>query len=208
MSAFSSIAAARVENFNGSATLTEAEALRAPDLSIGSSHVRLEGLQYRIHLDLRGRDDRPLTGDLSIAASPGRVLPPLQIMGARGWRTGYVVPVMSGRLDGELNVAGERLSLDGGIGYHDHNWGFWEGVSWQWGQVQHDDVSFIYGRIFPPPAAADRERMPGFVGATRAGRPPGLRDERHDHRNERPRRPAAPHRRPRPRRRPRVAVPI
>ena len=93
------------------------------------------------------------------------LLPPFQIAGALGWRTGYVVPVMSGRLDGELHVAGERLSLDGGIGYHDHNWGFWEGVSWQWGQVQHDDVSFIYGRIFPPPEAADRERMPGFVGA-------------------------------------------
>jgi hypothetical protein len=38
-------------------------------------------------------------------------------------------------------------------------------VSWQWGQVQHEDVSFIYGRIFPPAEAADRERMPGFVGA-------------------------------------------
>jgi hypothetical protein len=155
----------RVEDFNGSATLTETEVLEAPDLTIGSSSVRLDGLRYRVHLDLRGRDDRTLTGDLSIQASPDRVLPPFQIMGALGWRTGYVVPVMSGRLDGELNVAGERVSLDGGTGYHDHNWGFWEGVSWQWGQVQHEDMSLIYGRIFPPPEAADRERMPGFVGA-------------------------------------------
>jgi hypothetical protein len=155
----------RIENFTGSATLTDADALRAPDLAIGPSHVRLDGLEYRIHLDLRGRRGRRLTGDLSIAASPGGVLPPLQINGARGWRTGYVVPVMSGRLEGELNVAGERVSLDRGTGYHDHNWGFWEGVSWQWGQVQHEDVSFIYGRIFPPAEAADRERMPGFVGA-------------------------------------------
>ena len=155
----------RVENFTSSATLTEADALRAPDLTIGASHVRLVGTEYRIHLDLPGRGGRRVTGDLSIAASPGRVLPPLQINGARGWRTGYVVPVMSGRLDGELDVAGEHLAFDGGIGYHDHNWGFWEGVSWQWGQVQHDGVSFIYGRIFPPAGAADRERMPGFVGA-------------------------------------------
>jgi hypothetical protein len=157
--------AGRVENFDGSATLTEAEVLRAPDLTIGANHVRLDGLRYRIHLDLRGRDGRAATGDFSIQASLGRLVPPLEIAGARGWRTGYVVPVMSGRLEGELNVAGERVGLDGGIGYHDHNWGFWEGVSWQWGQVQHDDVSFIYGRIFPPADAADRERMPGFVGA-------------------------------------------
>ena len=155
----------RIENFTSSATLTEADALRAPDLTIGASHVRLVGLEYRIHLDLPGRTGRRVTGDLSIAASPGQVLPPLQINGVRGWRTGYVVPVMSGRLDGELQVAGERVSLDGGTGYHDHNWGFWEGVSWQWGQVQHEDISFIYGRIFPPAEAADRERMPGFVGA-------------------------------------------
>jgi hypothetical protein len=155
----------RIENFTSSATLTEAEVLGAPDLTIGASHVRLVGLEYRIHLDLPARNGRRVTGDLSIAASPGQVLPPLQINGARGWRTGYVVPVMSGRLDGELNVAGDRVSLDGGTGYHDHNWGFWEGVSWQWGQVQHEDVSFIYGRIFPPAEAADRERMPGFVGA-------------------------------------------
>jgi hypothetical protein len=157
--------AGRTENFTSSAILTEAEVLGAPDLTIGASHVRLVGLEYRVHVDLPGRDGRRVTGDLSIAASPGQVLPPLEINGARGWRTGYVVPVMSGRLAGELNVAGERISLDGGTGYHDHNWGFWEGVSWQWGQVQHDDVSFIYGRIFPPADAADRERMPGFVAA-------------------------------------------
>ena len=34
-------------------------------------------------------------------ASPGRLVPPLEITGARGWRTGYVVPVMSGALDGD-----------------------------------------------------------------------------------------------------------
>jgi hypothetical protein len=155
----------RIENFYGSATLTEEETLRAPDLTIGASSVRLDGLRYRIHLDLRSRDGRPLTGDLSLLASPGRLVPPLEISGARGWRTGYVVPVMSGELDGMLDVAGERVSLAGGSGYHDHNWGFWEGVSWQWGQVQDRELSFLYGRVFPPRTAADPERMPGFVGA-------------------------------------------
>ncbi len=56
------------------------------------------------------------------------------------------------------------MSLADGTGYHDHNWGFWEGVSWQWGQVQHGDLSFLYGRVFPPREAADPNRMPGFVG--------------------------------------------
>jgi hypothetical protein len=155
----------RVENFSGGAAITEGEALQAPDLTIGASSVRLEGLRYRIHLDLRHADGRRLTGDLSLQASPGRLVPPLEITGARGWRTGYVVPVMSGALAGELRVDGDTIPLDGGTGYHDHNWGFWEGVSWQWGQVQQEDLSFIYGRVFPPREAADPERMPGFVGA-------------------------------------------
>src|SRR4026209_911800 len=71
---------------------------------------------------------------------------------------------MSGRLDGSLTLSNDRVSL-AGTGYHDHNWGFWKGVSWQWGQAQQGDLSVIYGRVFPPPKAADPERIPGFVGA-------------------------------------------
>ena len=155
----------RTEDFGVAAELTDQETMRAPDLTVGTSSVRLEGMVYRIHLDLTNNKGRPLSGDLTIAASAGRLLPPLELTGARGWRTGYVVPVTSGRLGGALRIDGEQLSLDGGIGYHDHNWGFWEGVSWQWGQVQHEDLSFIYGRVFPPREAADPNRMPGFVGA-------------------------------------------
>ncbi len=91
-------------------------------------------------------------------------MPPLEIAGAGGWRTGYVVPVMSGRLDGSLTSAAARCRSIDGTGYHDHNWGFWQGVSWQWGQVQQGDLSFLYGRVFPPPDAAD----PGACRASSA----------------------------------------
>ena len=153
-----------VENFGESATITDEDALRAPDLTIGASSVRLEGLRYRIHVDLAGQNGQRVRGDLTIDASPGRLVPPLEIAGARGWRSGYVVPVMSGALNGTLEVNNSRISFNGGAGYHDHNWGFWEGVSWQWGQVQHGDMSLLYGRVFPPSNAADAERIPGFVG--------------------------------------------
>jgi hypothetical protein len=150
--------------YSGTGETTDAELARAPDLTIGASSVRLDGLVYRIHVDLADEKGRRAKGDLTIQASAGRLVPPAEITGARGWRTGYVVPVMSGPLDGALTVAGESVSLAGGTGYHDHNWGFWKGVTWQWGQAQHGDVSLIYGRIFPPPDAADPERLPGFVG--------------------------------------------
>jgi hypothetical protein len=159
-----------MENYSSSATITDADAMKAPDLTIGASSVRLDRMRYRVHLDLDGANGGHVSGDLTLDASPGRLLPPLEIKGARGWLTGYVVPVMSGPLGGSISVSAHKaatadIPLDGGAGYHDHNWGFWRGVSWQWGQVQHDDLSFIYGRVFPPREAADPERFPGFVGA-------------------------------------------
>jgi hypothetical protein len=153
----------RTENYSASALLTDAEVASAPDLTIGASTVRLDGLRYRIHLDLAGPGGARVRGDLSLEGAPGRLVPPIEILGAKGWRTGYVVPVMAGALAGSLTVGGQLLSFDG-TGYHDHNWGFWKGVSWQWGQAQHEGLSVVYGRVFPPADAADRERLPGFVG--------------------------------------------
>ncbi len=155
----------QMDTFGGSADVTDADLANAPDVRIGSNSVRLEGMTYRIHLDLTDDSGRRVVGDLAIEASPGRFVPPIEIAGVRGWRTGYVVPVMSGDLSGALSVDGNSVPLDGGTGYHDHNWGFWEDVSWQWGQVQGDGLSLIYGRVFPPPEAADPEQFPGFVGA-------------------------------------------
>jgi len=154
----------QTESFTGRADLSDAELARAPDLTIGGSSVRLDGMVYRIHLDVEDAHGKKAVGDLSLEATAGRLVPPIEITGAQGWRTGYVVPVMSGALDGAIEIAGARLSLEGGRGYHDHNWGFWQGVSWQWGQAQQGDLSVIYGRVFPPPEAADPQTIPGFVG--------------------------------------------
>ena len=154
----------QVETFTASQPVSDADAQKAPDLTIGESFVRLEGMTYRVHLDLRDEKGRRARGDLTVEATPGRLVPPLEISGALGWRSGYVVPVMSGRLDGSLDVGDERVSFAGGTGYHDHNWGFWQGVSWQWGQVQQGNLSLLYGRVFPPSEAADADRVPGFVG--------------------------------------------
>ena len=152
-----------METFLASTPLTEEEVMRAPDLTMGATSVRLEGSTYRIRIDLTSATGRRVRGELTLDASPGRLVPPLEFSGSGGWVTGYVVPVMSGRLRGSLDVDGTTVQMDG-RGYHDHNWGFWEGVTWQWGQVQYDDLSVLYGRVFPPADAADPDRLPGFVG--------------------------------------------
>ncbi len=135
----------------------------APNLIIGSNRVALERMSYRIQLDLKeeGGTGRA-AGEIVLDARPGRSLPPASIHGAKGWASGYVVPVLSGTMHGSLAVGGERVEFTG-AGYHDHNWGFWRGVTWQWGQVAHDDLSIVYGRVFPPPDVADPKRVPGFM---------------------------------------------
>jgi len=164
----------RMRTYGGSGDVREEELLaNAPDLSIGGSSVTLVGSRYTIRLELYSQDAAPargvsprrpdLTGEIKLDASPGRSMPPFEVGGAGGWVSGYVVPVLSGRLDGSLTVGDEVVSLGGGEGYHDHNWGFWEGVSWRWGQVATDDLSLVYGRILPPADAADPDRMPGVL---------------------------------------------
>jgi hypothetical protein len=133
---------------------------RAPDLDIAGNTVRLDGSRYRIALRLTNESGgENLAGSLTLDPDAGRSLPPAVIRGARGWLSGYVVPVLSGRLRGTLGAT----EVDG-EGYHDHNWGYWRDVRWQWGQVAAGDLSFIYGRVFPPADVADPERIPGFLG--------------------------------------------
>lgn len=157
----------RQSNYSSTGEVDEKTVLAgSPDIDVGDNHVRLAGLRYRIALGLTAEGNRAsrLTGNLTLDAVRGRSLPPTVLHGARGWLSGYVVPVLSGSIRGALDIDGHRLSLDNLNGYHDHNWGFWQGVRWQWGQVAHDDLSFVYGRVFPPPSVADPERIPGFLG--------------------------------------------
>jgi hypothetical protein len=151
----------RSSNYTAMGRVHERDLLaEAPDLDVDGNRVRLVGSQYRIALALSDG----VTGDIALDATPGRSLPPMEIHGANGWASGYVAPVLAGTLHGHLAVGGETISVDGLAGYHDHNWGFWDGVHWQWGQVSSGDLSIVYGRVFPPASVADPDRIPGFFG--------------------------------------------
>jgi hypothetical protein len=151
-------------NYTAHGEVDDASLSDAPDLEIAGNRVQLRDLRYHITLALHSENEpKELAGAMDLDAAPGRSLPPATIHGANGWVTGYVVPALAGTLSGALRVGGDTVRLDGAAGYHDHNWGFWEGVSWQWGQVAHDDVSIVYGRVFPPANVADAARIPGFL---------------------------------------------
>jgi hypothetical protein len=157
----------RMTAYSDSVEIDEDDLLKmAPNLTVGHNTVRVVGDDYRIHIDLPAESGRArVIGDLILHATPGHVLPPIALRGAGGWVSGYVVPAMSGSWDGTLAREGRTIDVGGGAGYHDHNWGFWEGVTWQWGQVQGAGLSFVYGRIRPPADVADPERVPAFLMA-------------------------------------------
>ena len=163
----------RSTNYSAAAEVDDRELLaRAPDLDVGDTHVRLEGTRYTITLALRAEASAtPVTGLLTLDAAPGRSLPPAAIHGAGGWVSGYVVPVLAGTFQGVLRIGGDTIRVENASGYHDHNWGFWEGVHWQWGQVANGDLSIVYGRVFPPANVADPRRIPGFLGLLGADGP-------------------------------------
>ena len=163
-----------LESFSDAIDVSDAALATAPDIAAGRNGIRLDGLDYRIHFDLPAESGKGrAAGDITLTATPGRSMPPFELRGAGGWVSGYVVPVISGSLAGTIRVRTDAIDLTGGAGYHDHNWGFWEGVRWQWGQVHGNDLSFVYGRVYPPPDAADATRVPGFLVALGADGPVG-----------------------------------
>jgi len=166
----------RVENYSRRAVVPEGALLAgAPDLDVAGNRVRLEGLRYHVTLDLASERGGPgAKGEIALDAPPGRSVPPFVLRGRGGWLSGYVVPVISGGLSGALDAGGRAVPLDGATGYHDHNWGFWRGVSWQWGQVAHEGYSFLYGRVHPPADAVppeEAERIPGVLAVIGPGGP-------------------------------------
>ena len=117
-------------------------------------------------------------------ASAGRLVPPVRDHRRPRMADGLRRSRDVWTLDGALTVAGEPVSLAGGTGYHDHNWGFWKGVSWQWGQAQQGDLSGHLRSGF----SATRGRRSGAHSRVRwragAGWAPRLLNRRAHYRNE------------------------
>ena len=130
-----------------------------PDLVIGGSSVTIEEdgrytLIARIPSETGGGS---LTVDLTVAANTRRYLPPVEI-GGEGIVSGYTVPLLDARADGRVCEGSRCQKIEAARTYHDHNWGTWGGVTWDWGQAQAGDHSVLYGGV------TDSEREGGATG--------------------------------------------
>jgi hypothetical protein len=93
--------------------------------------------------------------DISLVVHPApQAYFPGVAMGSGGFVSGYTVPALRATATGTLCVDGRCEKLDGAQSYHDHNWGVWRGVTWDWGASRAGQYTFLYGRVYPPDSAS------------------------------------------------------
>jgi hypothetical protein len=61
--------------------------------------------------------------------------------------SGYVVPGLRASAVGSICVAAQCEQFSNAQAYHDHNWGVWRGVSWEWGAARAGPFTVLYGRV-------------------------------------------------------------
>jgi hypothetical protein len=75
-------------------------------------------------------------------------------MGSGGFVSGYTVPGLRATATGTLCIDGRCERFDEAQSYHDHNWGVWRGVTWDWGASRAGQYTFLYGRVYPADTTA------------------------------------------------------
>jgi hypothetical protein len=124
------------------------------DLRIGDASVEvLPDGRYAVRGTAReDRTGAPLSLDLVVSPAPGAYFPGAAL--TSGVVSGYVVPALRADASGSICVARECTRYDGVQAYHDHNWGVWRGVTWEWGAARAGQYTFLYGRVEPPDSVA------------------------------------------------------
>ena len=124
------------------------------DLRIGESRVDvLRDGRYALHGTAReDGSGTPVTLDLVVAPAEGAYFPGASLNS--GIVSGYVVAGLRADATGSICVGGSCTRYDAAQAYHDHNWGVWRGVTWQWGAARAGAYTFLYGRVEPSDSVA------------------------------------------------------
>ncbi len=142
------------------------------DVTLGPNLLRQEGDNY--HLVLRAGEVG--ANLLYTRKVPGWKPSPTGLMvdDATG-RQGWCNPIPRGEVEGTLWFEGQPVTVRGGQGYHDHNWGD-TGMDrsmggWGWGRVHAPPFTYVYGWLTPldkkgtprPALFVARDAQPIFV---------------------------------------------
>ena len=118
------------------------------NLTLGASGVTvLPDGAYAIHAHAREENGTGTVDvNLVIRPAPGVYFPGAGIESG-GLVSGYVVPALRADATGSICVDGACQQYDQAQAYHDHNWGVWHGVTWEWGAGRAGPYTVLYGRV-------------------------------------------------------------
>jgi len=120
------------------------------DLRLGDATVTVQpdgryAVRARARADDGGGD---ATVDLTVAPAPGAFFPGAAV-GGGDLVSGYAVAGLRAEATGSICVRSTCERYEAAQGYHDHNWGVWRGVTWEWGAARTGSMTFLYGRVQP-----------------------------------------------------------
>lgn len=123
---------------------------RDADLEIGgaSVHVQPDG-RYAVRADAREEGgSAALRVDLLVTPADRVDFPGASLVSG-DFVSGYAVPALRASATGSICVAGSCERYAEAQAYHDHNWGGWRGVTWEWGATRAGEYTVLYGRVAP-----------------------------------------------------------
>jgi len=130
------------------------------DLTLGGSTVRvLPDGRYAVHAAAPAEEGGgQITVDLVVAPQP-RAYFPGATLESGDFASGYAVAGLRADASGTICTAAGCERFDGAQAYHDHNWGTWAGVTWEWGAGRAGDLTLLYGRVQPPDSLGTRSSL-------------------------------------------------
>jgi hypothetical protein len=134
------------------------------DVAIGRARVSVLG-DGRYAVTAKAREETgsgTIDVNLVVAPAPGAYFPGAALSTGETV-SGYVVPGLRADATGTICIDGRCEEYHGAQSYHDHNWGVWRGVTWEWGAARAGAYTLLYGRVQPADSAVASQPLFVYV---------------------------------------------
>lgn len=118
------------------------------DVTSGDAFVRvLPDGRYEVSARAPSTEgDDTVSVTFELAPAPGAYFPGT-MLADDAVTSGYAVAALRGTATGRLCEGRRCRDMNGVPAYHDHNWGYWRNVDWEWGAATAGSWGLLYGRI-------------------------------------------------------------
>jgi hypothetical protein len=130
------------------------------DLVLGPHEVRQRDGIYTLTATAEGSAGRARV-ELTVTPERERFFPPVEL-GEGSARSGYVVPALRATATGRICIDGHCRMISDAPAYHDHNWGTWRAVTWDWGGLRGREIDVLFGAVYTETARSGSGGMPSM----------------------------------------------